>query len=122
MNWEGEWFNPSIRKTFKYVASCSHMDEWETADWKARVTATGKVFDENDVEIEDDHAVHTVIATDTDVNSVQVEEAFRGDLARGCSCEHDCCGHYHGGLYRVIQLHEHDKKHWLLIASYGRNY
>jgi len=126
MNESGAWFHPNIRKTFKYVPSCSHMDEWEPAEWQARVCSTGRVEDHNDEDnMEDSHSIHTIIETDVVVTEEQVTEAFKGDLAEGCSCEHDCCGHFHGGLTRVIPFDHHKYntgKSWLLVSGYSRNY
>ena len=41
------------------------------------------------------------------------------DLVRhGCSCEHDCCGHYHGGAEEIIDRHPI----YLITAVYAPNY
>jgi len=111
-----EWITPRIRKTFRYNADWSHLDEWEDAVWSYAIVNQSE---QHDGDLEEGVRVIATIMTDNAVNKDEIEAAFRGELVKGCSCEHDCCGHYFGGLSNVTQL---SRLEWRITAAYSRNY
>lgn len=107
---------PSIRKTFKYNPDWSHLDEWEDADWTYTICRTGE---EQLDDCDDSVKTTMIIVTSRPVTDDEIHAAFRGELAKGCSCEYDCCGHYFGGFSDAKQL---SAECWSITASYSRNF
>lgn len=107
---------PSIRKTFKYNPDYAYLDDWVEADWTYSVTHS---VTHHDDDLEESVRVITTILTSRELDDDDIHAAFQGELAKGCSCEYDCCGHYFGGLSAVSQL---SRLEWRITASYSRNY
>lgn len=50
----------------------------------------------------------------------EIKKALRFEWAAGCSCEHDCCGHFFGGINSKIV--RYGDSCWTFESSYSRNY
>lgn len=115
-----EYLTPSIRDSHKYNADWKHLDSWHDADWQYRVL-TSTTIDE--AGLEESYTQTTIIKTTDNLTIEDVFTAMSGQMSQGCSCEHDCCGHYFGGLSQVISAHHsHKSNKFILTANYSRNY
>ena len=47
------------------------------------------------------------------------EDEIREKLFSYCSCEHDCCGHFTGGVIKTIKV---KAREYVVYAKYARNY
>jgi hypothetical protein len=63
------------------------------------------------------------------VTQFEALQAAYDQFARGCSCEHDCCGHLTGGASLVIPTTRNGKptrarrtRHYRAVLAYARNY
>lgn len=112
---------PMIRDTFKYVADCSHLDQWHEASWQYRTLSHRTHYD---CDLEDSQVIYNRIKVKShrQLSCDAVFEALRGEYAMGCHCEHDCCGHFFGNLYEVIKPTNRKRNEFIAIAHYSRNY
>ncbi len=109
------WIKVYERLTRKYNADCSELDDW--SDNYIEYATIGN----QTVETEEDGCYngYEVVRTKGNLTEEYAFKFLQEEFRRGCSCEHDCCGHYHGGLDKVIKIAD-DK--FLLCVSYCPNY
>jgi len=48
----------------------------------------------------------------------EIERALRDTFARGCRCEHDCCGHVQDAAYKVVHI---KGREWVVHGRSSRN-
>ncbi len=115
-----QYLTPSIRDSFRYNADYKHLDKWHDADWQYRVLTNTNIDDDG---LEEGYTQTIIIDTTDDLTIEDVFSAMSGLMSQGCSCEHDCCGHYFGGLSQVKSAsHSHKSNKFILTANYSRNY
>lgn len=78
------------------------------------------VIDEDDL----DERTHTrslvwVVERAVDATDDEIKAGLFRAYRAGCSCEHDCCGHWTGGAVEVIKQEDGV---WSVKAHYSRNY
>jgi hypothetical protein len=83
------------------------------------ITAHGKLEEMNDSndDLSDATEIAYIIKTGADLTDEEKAE-IRETLRRGCYCEHDCCGHYFGGVNSITKIW--DGK-YIALAVYERN-
>ena len=114
--------------THKYNADWSHLDDWEVLDWE-----WDQINDPDGYDVGDDGvAFNYVIKVKGSCTDEEFYQVMADEYRRGCSCEHDCCGHYFGGVHKIRSLSEvefdmnSDRKRlnpaYVVTASYNPNY
>ena len=58
----------------------------------------------------------------TDEDIQEMKEEIREYHWHGCSCAHDCCGHWFGGVTFIAQMYPHSKRYWVAQIESQRNY
>ena len=100
----------------QYVPDCAHLDDQRPMELDAKVVY-GKHFPAE----HDGHSTTLVEVTfSRPVTNTEAQDAGYDMFARGCSCEHDCCGHWHGGAHEWRQRSRNAKR-WSAHLSYARN-
>lgn len=81
----------ALRKTRKYVGTCSHLDEWDSIGGFEVLESKSKLLDDEDICQPTETVLHvrvTSAAADKDIS-----QALRDSNSKvGCHHEYDCCG------------------------------
>ena len=102
----------------QYVADCSYLDDQQPMTLDAKIVY-GAHFPAPEP---DEHSTTLIEATfSRPVTYREAQEAGYDMFARGCSCEHDCCGHWHGGSGDWVQRSRNGKR-WSAKLHYARNF
>jgi len=113
------WLRAIKNTTRKYNPDCSHRDKWAYLDWNWRVLSRHIKYDYDD---EGGYAKTYRIKTNKSVPREELRAVMRDAFIKGCSCEHDCCGHYFGGLLDIDRPDNRKKNEYLVHTSYSPNY
>jgi hypothetical protein len=107
----------NLRKTYKYVDSCSDLDEWVTVGefeilWKERVDTDKDGYEywanEYLIKVSSDSSVDEVIA------------ALKSEFTYwGCHHDYDCCG---CPLLSVSNITKVSEDNYYLVQTGSRNY
>ena len=81
----------------------------------------------NDIdEYEDESMTYMVIRLDdpdpSDEDIQEWKQELYDEYRHECSCEHDCCGHWFGGVRDILQKYENDRQYWIVSVISQRNY
>lgn len=104
------------RTTRRYNPDYAYLDNWEALSWSWSELRFNNVYRYDD---DDGYTQLQHILIKGDAILEDVYEVLRDNNLRGCSCEHDCCGHYFGGVRGVTRLNDHE---YIIESSYSRNY
>lgn len=89
-------FDGEIRVTHQYRDGYSELDEWIDAGFKVKVLGGARKI------INDKHGENVTIIyhvrAPKNVRPELVRYVCNGQFATGCTCEHDCCGHWQSFL------------------------
>ncbi|MHA1220156.1 MAG: hypothetical protein ACTSQB_00305 [Candidatus Heimdallarchaeota archaeon] len=111
-----EWNKAYKRLTRKYNADCKELDDWSD-EFLEYFEIEGEIIDEQD---EGDYSKYLIIVTKKScLSEKEIYEFLKDEYVKGCSCEHDCCGHYFGGINKVIRILDN---RFMLSLSYAPNY
>jgi len=100
----------------KYNPDCMENDPSIVQDWKFRILS-------EDVDWTSNTMLLTVrVKVTTELTAEQVRAGLYDEYLKGCSCEHDCCGHLFGGIHDVERPYNRKKNEWILKVSYHPNY
>lgn len=106
------WHTFEHRATHKYITAYDHLDSW---------VAIGKYRALNSVNFEEDWETAKSFIR-VKVRSIfdddQIARALYDNFADGCSCEHDCCGHWQT---RTSDVKRVSKDNWIVWLSHYRN-
>ena len=83
--------------TRKYNPDYAHLDEWEKIG-TATLWHQDRQFDEMEYSPDDSYTQEVMAELNEPYARADVEQALRDQMRWSCSCEHDCCGHYFGGV------------------------
>lgn len=108
-----------VQDTHKYNPDYAYLDKGHYEPWYWRILSErfypGEDYDEWGT-------LKIRIKVKGNTTRSQIWDAMNDHYQQGCSCEHDCCGHLHGGLYGVEKPSNRKKNEWILTVWYGRNY
>ena len=102
-----------IRRTFNYNAGWSHLDKWELI---GTTRAMGVIREKNDGE---SFRRTQLFLVNSDASKEDVRDALMERERFGCTCEHDCCGHFFGSATNARQVP--NSKFWVVKLSGSRN-
>ena len=116
-------FQAMKKLTNRYVAAYDYLDRQEYQDfWIKEVR--GKAH--YGAEFDSGYRRWVYLTTSRPVTEEEISEAlFVYD--KGCSCSHDCCGHYFGGaqyhrLRNLGHLRSGKARRWAVPLGYSPNY
>jgi hypothetical protein len=99
----------------KYNPDHKHLEEVEELPW------SWKIEMEEPVKVPEGEGSRMLIKVEGEMaqpGMVEVREVLAFYFKEGCSCQHDCCGHYSGGLHEIMQL---NSRWYLVTTKYYRN-
>jgi hypothetical protein len=109
-----------LNVTRKYITSYSHLDNWEfigQVEYFKSDDYGDESYDE-DESVRQDNLVIVYLAESH--TREEAESALRDMARKGCNCEHDCCGHYFGGISSNFTWL--DSSTVRFTSTYQRNY
>ena len=125
-------FVPSIRLTFKYIPAYSYEDEHLNLGRDHMVKRTSfcsyyrneeDCLDVSRIEISRFHLPLCMTRKAKRYSKQRYRDflwnIFGDRFTAGCTCEHDCCGHWFGG---VSKIRTNGPREVIVEASYSRNY
>lgn len=104
----------------RYNADWSSNDEFADMDFMAKVVY-GKVNQDGD-EYDAGYHYWAYITTSRPITQEQFDELCYTNFRRGCSCEHDCCGHHFGGAHSYKAKHNMKQTRWAVELHYAPNF
>jgi len=111
-------FHAYRRLTHKYAQGWAHLDEHEYMGFSVRVV-TGRFIRGEKYDDAQTTALH--ITTSRPVTLDEITAAMHLEYSAGCTCEFDCCGHFHGGPSQIRRASKNGR-HWRTILTYMPNY
>lgn len=113
-------FRPNIHTSKTYNADYQHEDPQRDMDVTVKAVF-GKEVQQYDME--ETYSQLVYLTTSRPITERELFELCYDEFRQGCSCEYDCCGHYHGGASTKLakKLNRSGTK-WAVPLSYSRNY
>ena len=112
------------RQRRKFVPQWRHEDPGHEFTGVTMRAVYGRSRTNDEIEAETTYLIYARFSRPVTLR--EANDAAYDAFAEGCSCEHDCCGHWHGGAYiEANSRHSRSTKprrSWVLRASYSRNY
>jgi hypothetical protein len=119
---------PHVREWAKYVPDWRHLDPGQRPMGASMRVQLGKFREPVEY---DGHTRQPAMLTFS--RPVTLDEAIQAtydQFAKGCSCEHDCCGCWHGGMWDLRATTRRGKRgtagrpsrYWRGYLGYARNY
>lgn len=116
----GKYHRAECRMTYRYNADWSQNDDWNSPDSLFVKVISGQSFEDGD-EFDSGYTHWQEVTFNKPVSRLLANAILRGMFARSCSCEHDCCGHYSGGVHEVRKASKNGR-HWICSTHYSPNY
>ena len=111
--------NLERQTTSKYHAGYSHLEETEPVG-----LATVLEMGELPTSDEDSTVLRYLLGVVAECTDEEIRQGIRAEFSRSCQCEHDCCGHWVGGvddIKSIGQLDDEGERWFSVVVSYGRN-
>ena len=110
------WIEAEVNTTHTYNPDYKHEDTWENRSWCWRILS-------DKTEDYEERRINRIrIKTDKTVSIRALDRSLQDYFVKGCSCEHDCCGHWFGGLDSIKRPKNRKKNEYMITVSYSQNY
>jgi hypothetical protein len=104
----------------RYNPDWASQDNHVQMDFLAK-HVSGKVIDDGD-DFDSGYHYWVYVSTNKPITDEQFRELCYTNYRQGCSCEHDCCGHYFGNANTSTMKHNKKRTKWAVELHYAPNF
>tara|TARA_B100000029_G_scaffold129524_1_gene123028 strand:+ start:278 stop:625 length:348 start_codon:yes stop_codon:yes gene_type:complete len=113
-----KWIEARCNISNKYNYDYAYLDDWEYFNWSFRILS-----EKEKQYTEYDSYVNILrIKTNTRTSKKTLFKVLRDYFERSCSCQHDCCGCFFGGLVNLKKPTNRKNNEYIATVSYSPNY